>query len=495
MLSPRSLSVIRELGFDNNQLYYTKKSDIINNNPKIKSQSKRFTSAYYFNKEKNRNNLLAKSQSQRNVLIKKQKMFMNYPPFSPGNINSTPNPFLLEGKNKNLKNRKNLTDFWSLRYDKEKEDEQIFFLKKQNLSQIKKLIDETLKLREKGKYQNHKKYVKKEEIKNLIKKEYITKRDKEIKEREKIEKEIDEINKKRKEKEFNNEILLQRKKEELKEKKILEQQEKLRQRQQEWESKNYEHLTKVENIYEKKHNSAVNEYFNILKKGLERNEKIEERKNEFNLRTKIKNQKRFIHLMNYKNRTIEEEEELKKKLEKKHKNISEFYSMQQEKRKNWVQTQREKREEKMMANIYKRILNKNKEMERKKKLLDLFEKHEEKIEKCFILKEQKHEQFKFNNLLKSDEITGNYLRNKNILNYQNQIKRQKMKNKNEQVNNKIINRQNSARKRIARYDEVKAYKDIIMENVKQILEERKEYKPSDIYKKVFTNEEINILNE
>ena len=466
---------------------------MINNNPKIKNQSKRFTSAYFFDKEKYRNKLLEKSNSARNILIKKQKMLMNFPPGSPPYAN-----YLAQSKiqgNKNLKNKKNLTDFWSLRYDKEKEDEQIYFLKKQNLSQIKKLIDETLKLREKGKYKKHEKYVKKEEEKIIVQKEYITKRDKEIKQREKLEQEITEINKKKKEKDFNNEVTQRRKKEEIKERKILEQQEKLRQRQQEWESKNFEHLTKVENMYEERHNSAINEYMNILKKGIERHEKIEERKNEFNLKTKIQNKKRNIHYINYKNKTMEEEKDLRKKLEQKHKNISDFYLIQKEKKKNLVQTQRQNREEKMLSNIYKRMLNKNKELERRKRLLDLFERHEEKIEKCFILKEKKNEEFKLNNLLKSDEITGNYLRNKNILSLRNKIKIQKMKDKNEEVNNKILKRQNTARVRIARYDQVNENKNIMLEHAKQILEERKEYNPEDIYKKVFTNEEINILKE
>ena len=466
---------------------------MINDNPKIKNQSKRFTSAYFFDKEKYRNKLLEKSNSARNILIKKQKMLMNFSPGSPPYAN-----YLAQSKiqgNKNLKNKKNLTDFWSLRYDKEKEDEQIYFLKKQNLSQIKKLIDETLKLREKGKYKKHEKYVKKEEEKIIVQKEYITKRDKEIKQREKLEHEITEINKKKKEKEFNNEITQRRKKEEIKERKILEQQEKLRQRQQEWESKNFEHLTKVENMYEERHNSAINEYMNILKKGIERHAKIEERKNEFNLKTKIQNQKRYIHYINYKNKTMEDEKDLRKKLEQKHKNISDFYLIQKEKKKNWVQTQRQNREEKMLSNIYKRMLNKNKELERRKRLLDLFERHEEKIEKCFILKEKKNEDFKLNNLLKSDEITCNYLRNKNILSLRNKIKIQKMKDKNEDVNNKILKRQNTARVRIARYDQVNENKNIMLEHAKQILEERKEYNPEDIYKKVFTNEEINILKE
>ena len=87
-------------------------------------------------------------------------------------------------------------------------------------------------------------------------------------------------------------------------------------------------------MYEEKHNSAINEYMSILKKGIKRNEKIEERKNEFNLKTKIQNQKRYIHYINYKNKTMEEEKDLRIKLEKKHKNISDFYLNQKEKMNN-----------------------------------------------------------------------------------------------------------------------------------------------------------------
>ena len=160
-----------------------------------------------------------------------------------------------------------------------------------------------------------------------------------------------------------------------------------------------------------------------------------------------------------------------------------------------MQIQRKKREEKVLSNICKRILNQNKDLERRKKLLDLFEKHEEKVEQCFIMKEKKHEQFKLNNLLKSDEIAENYLRRKNILSFRNNQKMQKMKNKIAEVNNKILQRQNSARSRIARFDEVNSSKKLMMKHVKELLEENKEYKPEQIYKKVFTNEEINILKE
>ena len=148
-----------------------------------------------------------------------------------------------------------------------------------------------------------------------------------------------------------------------------------------------------------------------------------------------------------------------------------------------------------MSNIYKRIFNKNKEIERRKRLLDLFEKHEENVENNNIKKEKQNEQFKLNNLLKSDETTENYIRNINLMKQRNIIKMEKMRNKDIEVNNKKLNRQNSAIIRIKRYDSIRAYKNSILDHAKQILDERKEHNPQDVYRKVFTNEEIYMLNE
>ena len=77
----------------------------------------------------------------------------------------------------------------------------------------------------------------------------------------------------------------------------------------------------------------------------------------------------------------------------------------------------------------------------------------------------------------------------------NIIKMEKMRNKDIEVNNKKLNRQNSAIIRIKRYDSIRADKNSILDHAKQILDERKEQNPQDVYRKVFTNEEIYMLNE
>lgn len=96
-----------------------------------------------------------------------------------------------------------------------------------------------------------------------------------------------------------------------------------------------------------------------------------------------------MHLVHYKIKTKEEVNQMRKRLEEKHKNISLFYSIQLEKRKNIINSQKKDRDEKVVSNIYKRIMNKNKEFERRVRLLDLFEKNEERVEQKILLKEKR----------------------------------------------------------------------------------------------------------
>ena len=422
---------------------------------------------------------------------------LNYPCYSPNQSNSINFDYLRRRpiSNKNSKNRKTLTDYWNLRYDLDKENEEVYFLKKQNLSQIKNLIDETLKLRKKAKSYNYDKYLDKLEKKNLIRKADKIRKDNIIKAQEKFDKLLDKVDRKKKEIEFNKECKIRREIEQIKEKKRIQSQNELIQKQKNWEVENYEHMTKVENMHQQRHELAVNEYLLILKKGIKRYEKIDERKNEMNIKSQIKNEERKLYLINYKMKNKEIENNLRKKFEKKQENISRFYMVQKELKENEIQKRREQREEKFKENLYNRLLNKSTEKQKRRELLELMKRKEEITVKRKILKEKFNEKYKLNNLLKSEEINDNYIRKRNILNYKNRIKLQKMRNKDIEINNKIIRRINSAKNRIGRFDQIKLNKDLTMGHVKEILEDKKDHEPEEIYKKVFTNEEIKLLKE
>ena len=438
-----------------------------------------------------RNNLINESRNKyfsnnRNNLIMSERYFVP---------NNSCFNFSIQKKRKRIPNSKSFTDYWSCRYDMEKENDRAYFLQKQNISHMKNLIDETLRLRKKSKFPQHDIYAAVQEEKILNKKKILQRKDQAIKEKEKMNQIFDQISKKQKEDEFNKECKLHREIENMKEKSQTKFQKDLLMRQRLWEKQHFEHQKKVEQMHKKKHEMAVEEYMQILKKGIERYEKIDERKNEMSMKYQRKNEERNIYLINYKlkNRIIEKN--LREKFERKHRNISKFYFIQKEIRKDVIYKQRKEREYNNFINYNNRLLNKSMENNRRKRLLDLFEKNEDNIEKNRIYKQSQNEEYKFNNMVKSDEIYDNYIRKQNLLNNKNKIKLRKMMNKDIDIYNKILRRQNSAQDRITRFDKIKLNKDIMMKNVKDVLEEQKDYSPQDIYNKVFTYDEYQMLND
>ena len=438
-----------------------------------------------------RNNLINESRNKyfsnnRNNLIMSERYFVP---------NNSCFNFSIQKKRKRIPNSKSFTDYWSCRYDMEKENDRAYFLQKQNISHMKNLIDETLRLRKKSKFPQHDIYAAVQEKKILNKKKILQRKDQAIKEKEKMNQIFDQISKKQKEDEFNKECKLHREIENMKEKSQTKFQKDLLMRQRLWEKQHFEHQKKVEQMHKKKHEMAVEEYMQILKKGIERYEKIDERKNEMSMKYQRKNEERNIYLINYKlkNRIIEKN--LREKFERKHRNISKFYFIQKEIRKDVIYKQRKEREYNNINNYNNRLLNKSMENNRRKRLLDLFEKNEDNIEKNRIYKQSQNEEYKFNNMVKSDEIYDNYIRKQNLLNNKNKIKLRKMMNKDIDIYNKILRRQNSAQDRITRFDKIKLNKDIMMKNVKEALEEQKDYRPQDIYNKVFTYDEYQMLDD
>ena len=474
-----------------NNLYYKNKSRIINN-PRIRGNSARYGDSYYLYNEIDRDKLLNESR-KKYFSNSHNNLLMNERYFTPNNSCFDMN---LAKRRNTINNSKSSTDYWSCRYDIDKENDRAYFLKRQNISQIKHLIDETLRLRKKSKFPNHDIYAIKQEKKNITKKKILLRKDQAMKDQEKINKIFDLISKREKEKEFNKECKLRREIENMQENFQTKYQKELLERHKLWERQNLEHQKKVEQMHIIKHKLAVEEYMQILKKGIERFEKIDERKNEMSMKYQKKNEERNLLLINYKITTREKEKKLREKFERKHRNISRFYYIQKELRKDIIYKNKKEREENIINNYNNRLLNKSIEINRRKRLLDLFEKNEERVEKNWEVKKLENEEFKYNNMVKSDEIYDNYIQNQNILNKRNRVKFQKMQDKDIEIYHKILTRQNSAINRISRFNEIRLDRDIMMQNAKNALEEHKDYKrPQDVYNKVFTHDEMRMLQD
>ena len=390
---------------------------------------------------------------------------------------------------------KSLTDYWKLRYDQSKENERFYLIQKQNLSEVKNLIDLTVKLYNKARHNNYDDYIKREEEKNKIKFENQKKRDKEYYNREMMDKEINLMDKKNKEKQFRIIYLNQRKIDEEKEQKIIDEQNDLMRKQREWEIKNFEHMNKVENIYQKKHNLVIDEYFDILKKDIKRKKKFNIIKDNFDFKNKIENERRDLYLANFKNKKKEMEKDMRNKYQKRHKHISEFAKEQKDIKNNLIKSQQKERDEQVEKNIFLKQINEDMKKERRDRLLEQFEINEEKVERRKNLNVKKNEDMKFNNYMKHDAISANYLEQKNILIYNNLLKMNKMNNKNKEIEEKIKRRQLSAKLKMEKDNVLKVKREQMIEHVNKILDERKEHKIEDVYKRIFTNEEMKLLGE
>lgn len=387
-----------------------------------------------------------------------------------------------------------MTDYWRLRYDKNKENEQFYLIQKQNLAEVKNLIDETVKLYNKARYNNYEDYIRREEKKNILKYEYQRKKDIDLLKKEMIDKELDIIDRKRKEKDFKKVYLKKRILDEEKEKKYLNEEEKKLRKNEEWENKKKEYLDKVENIYQKKHDSVINEYIGILKKDIERNKIFEKRKEEFEHKKKLENERRDRCLINYKNINKDFEDNMRYRFNKRYNHINEFVEEQKEIRNNIIKNKKKEREEKEERNFILKKLNENAKRDRQKRLLEQFEINEENVIKRRNLNEKLHEDKKYKNYIKYDSITSKYIEQKNILIYQNLLKLKEMREKDLLIKEKIKKRESSAKLRMDRDNSLIVKKREMINHVMKILDERKEHKIEDVYKRVFSPQEMKLLN-
>ena len=309
-----------------------------------------------------------------------------------------------------------------------------------------------------------------------------------------IDKELDIIDRKRKEKDFKKVYLKKRILDEEKEKKYLNEEEKKLRKNEEWENKKKEYLDKVENIYQKKHDSVINEYIGILKKDIERNKIFEKRKEEFEHKKKLENERRDRCLINYKNINKDFEDNMRYRFNKRYNHINEFVEEQKEIRNNIIKNKKKEREEKEERNFILKKLNENAKRDRQKRLLEQFEINEENVIKRRNLNEKLHEDKKYKNYIKYDSITSKYIEQKNILIYQNLLKLKEMREKDLLIKEKIKKRESSAKLRMDRDNSLIVKKREMINHVMKILDERKEHKIEDVYKRVFSPQEMKLLN-
>jgi hypothetical protein len=191
--SPRSKKALLILGLEEKDLYYISKNDFFNNHPELRKLNEDFKLKKYENYENTRKSRIKKAIELREQLLK--KTFNTFSQSLDKNFSNT---------SKTFKKTQSVIDL-SVSY---KEREKFDLIKKQNLLEVKNLIDSFIKSKEKeDKTQNRlkEKFAREEKL-NQLKREFKEKQEKEERKREKEFYEKEKIEKKNQEKEYNEYI-------------------------------------------------------------------------------------------------------------------------------------------------------------------------------------------------------------------------------------------------------------------------------------------------
>ncbi len=378
----------------------------------------------------------------------------------------------------------------------EKENMYINLLQKQNLLEIKILIDNKYKRREKSlKEENRKnKLIEKEEelllqrkLKNDIKFEEDLHKNQEM-----IEKEINEL--KQNGKEYNNYIKKQieeEKKEEEKQKQLGKEDLKRKLILQKNED---EYKLKVDNINKEKHNLLLKKYLSMEKKNEERLKKLEERKKKvdekFKNESKLRNEK-------YQNFLLEREKQLKETEDK-------FNEKQKQIQKN-QEIQKRKKEFLLKQHINKRDEYKRHSLDLKQNINDYLN---EKRKKCIfhlVKTEKRVNSLKENNeklLLKkkNDNLIKEDILNNQLKEYENQIQNKnilylkKLKEKNLRIDEMKKKQKEIIEQARKIKDSLRNKKLNMIRNTEKLFESGKFKDKNDIYNKIFSQQDLSILS-
>ena len=198
--------------------------------------------------------------------------------------------------------------------------------------------------------------------------------------------------------------------------------------------------------------------------------------------------------MNFKNINKDIENNMIYRFNKRYNHINEFVEEQKEIKNNLIRNKKKENEEKKERNFMTKKLNENAQKEKLKRLLEQFEINEENVIRRKSLDEKLHDNKKYKNYIKHDFITSKYIRQKNILIYQNLLKLKELREKDLLIKEKIKKRELSAKLKMDRDNSLKVKKREMINHAMKILDERKEHKIEDVYKRVFSPQEMKLLN-
>ena len=314
--SPRSKKALLLLGIEEKDLFYISKNDFFHNHPELTKLNEDFKLKKYENYENIRKSKIKKAIELREQLLKKT--------LSTFSQSSDKNYF--SNTSKNFKKTQSLLDL-SVSY---KEKEKFDLMKKQNLLEVKNLIDSFIKSKEKeDETQNRlKEKFEKEEKLNQLKRELKNKQEKEERKREKEFYEKEKIEKKNQEKEYNEYFKKQMEEYKKEEEKKNQLQKEYHIKQLNWQRQEKEFKNKMKNLYKNKQEIAERKLRSLDIKNEQRIKRILESRKKMNDKFRLESFKREIKVKNAFKKFEKERKEKKEKFDERQKMIQQFQDEQ-----------------------------------------------------------------------------------------------------------------------------------------------------------------------
>jgi len=378
----------------------------------------------------------------------------------------------------------------------ERELENLNLLKRQNLHEIKNLIDNEFRRRQKSlkKEKLLNREIEKEEQLNIQKK--IEKDKKVVEDRQRdydnLEREKREL--KRKEREYN-EIIKKQIEEEKKEeerKKQLDIEDLKRKIQ--WQKDEEEFKMKMDFKYKIKQELKEKNQISIDKKNKERLKKIEYRRKindkKYKYQSKLRDEVyQIYHLKN--------EEMIKEKKDKyieKQKNIKHAQEYQKKEKERIIKEQHDKRDEYERRNADTKQRNENLHEEWKRRVIFQFKKIDKRVQLQREYSAKALERKKFENFIKEDYFNNQLKEIENQTKYKNYLKLKNMQKKTLRINEMKKQKSQLIEKTKKIKDDMRIKKIEMRKSAERILENGKYKNIEEIYNKVFSHEDITFLS-
>ena len=482
------------LGINEKKLKFISKEEYLKLHPEFSHFSEDVITKQYDIMESSRKKKLQKAQKLREELIKietdekgTKSNFLTNNIFNYNSNKISPNTTL----SKMFSGTKSL----NLKEKNSNNENELLLLKKQNLSEIKNLIDFTVKKNNEIKLNEIKQNLIKQKEEKMQK---LKQSQKEKKEKEERQKEYENEEKKKNEskkaaKEYRE--LIQKnmenniKMDELNKKK---QKEKFL-KQIEYEKHELEFRNKIDDYYKKQHSLRENKLLENNKKNILRLFKLEKRRKEFEDKLKIDSQKRDEKIINFKKKNYLLLCEKEKKFEDKQKAIENYKNEQKKQKIKILEQKKEENEEKeKKINLIKKQ-NEEKLEIKKQNIL----KHLKKINENII--NQKEENNKLleikilENKLKEEKQNELYEEYENQIFYKNYLKMKKLEDKDNKIKQKKKELNNLINQKIKLKNEMREKKNKMLKQINEILNKGKLVDSNEIYKKVFSFEDFNLL--